>query len=505
MAGGIPAQAPAPPPAPSAAELARAGNEALNRGQYTTAIYLLKQAVNLDGRHPSAWTALGRAYLALDQVDAAIDAHLKQIDVNPQCPGVYENLGLAYFRKEKRDEAIEAFKQQIDVDPQNAAAHTSLGSSYYDLQKYPDAITELEKAVSIRPEDNHARIVLGGAYLGAGQREKGLGLLDEAVQEKSSAAIWNDVAFKFAENKVQLGRAQQYAESAVITVSTQLRNVEADHITIATLRQVVSLAHYWDTLGWVHFQQGHPDEADRFLKAAWSLNPTGPADDHLRRLEGRSVEKPAAMKSVSAGKLLAEKAAAEFYAVQAPPPATAEVRFIRGDDGLRQFTNAIQTTVPAGVFPDSTPGKLVRRFTLICPGEGAPCTIELLAAPAAVATELNAIPPDPHFLDSIRSGVLRGGGGVTAPVPIYRQEPQYAEKARKAKVQGTVVLYVEVDPTGHAGNIKVMRSLGYGLDEKAIEAVSKWEFKPGMKEGKPVTVAATIQVNFRLLDNPNRY
>src|SRR5262249_32619151 len=93
----------------------------------------------------------------------------------------------------------------------------------------------------------------------------------------------------------------------------------------------------------------------------------------------------------------------------------------------------------------------------------------------------------------------RGGGGVTAPAPGFKVEAEYFEDARKAKYQGTVYLYVEVDPSGRAQNIRVTRSLGLGLDEKAIEAVRKWKFKPGYKDGRPVTVAATIEVNFRLL------
>jgi TonB family protein len=96
-------------------------------------------------------------------------------------------------------------------------------------------------------------------------------------------------------------------------------------------------------------------------------------------------------------------------------------------------------------------------------------------------------------------GVFKVGGGVTAPTLLYKVEPEYSEEARKAKYQGTVVLYVEVDPSGHAKNLKVIRSLGLGLDEKAMEAVNKWKFRPGFKDGKPVTVAATIEVNFRLL------
>jgi TonB family protein len=96
-------------------------------------------------------------------------------------------------------------------------------------------------------------------------------------------------------------------------------------------------------------------------------------------------------------------------------------------------------------------------------------------------------------------GVFRVGGGVTAPALIYKVEPEYSEEARKAKYQGTVLLYVQVDPSGKAVNMRVLHSLGLGLDEKAMEAVRKWKFKPGMKDGKPVTVEAQIEVNFRLL------
>jgi periplasmic protein TonB len=99
----------------------------------------------------------------------------------------------------------------------------------------------------------------------------------------------------------------------------------------------------------------------------------------------------------------------------------------------------------------------------------------------------------------IGGGVYRVGGGVSAPALIFKKEPEYSEEARKAKYQGTVTLYVEVDPSGKAVNIRVLHSLGLGLDEKAIEAVKQWKFKPGMKDGKPVTVAASIEVNFRLL------
>jgi TonB family protein len=96
-------------------------------------------------------------------------------------------------------------------------------------------------------------------------------------------------------------------------------------------------------------------------------------------------------------------------------------------------------------------------------------------------------------------GVYRVGGGVSAPALLHKVEPAYTEAARAAKYQGTVLVYAEIGPDGRAGNIRVIRGLGSGLDEKAIEAISQWRFRPGMKDGQPVTVAATIEVNFRLM------
>jgi len=96
-------------------------------------------------------------------------------------------------------------------------------------------------------------------------------------------------------------------------------------------------------------------------------------------------------------------------------------------------------------------------------------------------------------------GAYAIGAGVSAPSIIHKVEPEYSEEARKAKWQGTVTLSVIVDQTGHPRDIKVAQALGLGLDQKAIEAVEKWLFKPGLKDGKPVAVYATIQVTFHLL------
>ena len=98
----------------------------------------------------------------------------------------------------------------------------------------------------------------------------------------------------------------------------------------------------------------------------------------------------------------------------------------------------------------------------------------------------------------IGGGVFRVGGGVSAPSIVYRVEPTYSEEARKAKYQGVVVLSAIVRKDGTIEILKVVRGLGLGLDENAIQELRQWKFRPGMKNGVPVDVALNIEVNFSL-------
>ena len=104
----------------------------------------------------------------------------------------------------------------------------------------------------------------------------------------------------------------------------------------------------------------------------------------------------------------------------------------------------------------------------------------------------------PGWGGGIGGGAYRVGGGVSAPRALYAPDPEYSEEARKAKWQGTVVLWVIVGPDGHPRDIRIQRSLGMGLDEKAIEAVRQWKFDPAKKDGQPVAVQINVEVNFRL-------
>ncbi len=98
----------------------------------------------------------------------------------------------------------------------------------------------------------------------------------------------------------------------------------------------------------------------------------------------------------------------------------------------------------------------------------------------------------------IGGGVYRVGGGVSAPRLIYGPDPEFSEEARKAKYQGTVILWVIVGTDGRTHDIRIARPLGLGLDAKAVEAVRVWRFEPARKDGVPVPVQVSVEVNFRL-------
>jgi len=96
--------------------------------------------------------------------------------------------------------------------------------------------------------------------------------------------------------------------------------------------------------------------------------------------------------------------------------------------------------------------------------------------------------------------LARVGGGVSAPVALNMVEAQFSDEARNAHYEGVCIVQVIVDAKGNPQNPRIVRALGLGLDAKAIEAVKRYKFKPAMKNGTPVPVMISVQVNFRLYE-----
>jgi TonB family protein len=101
------------------------------------------------------------------------------------------------------------------------------------------------------------------------------------------------------------------------------------------------------------------------------------------------------------------------------------------------------------------------------------------------------------FAQGGADGASKSGGDLTDVAVLFKVDPEYTKEARQAKLAGAVLLSLIVDTEGKARDIRVVRSLGMGLDEKAIEALQKWKFRPRTKNGIAVTIRANVEMNFK--------
>ena len=209
----------------------------------------------------------------------------------------YNNLGRAYWQERKYDDAVKAFNQQIGNNPLDKFAHANLGAMYSEWHKYDLAAPELEKAASLTPDSGELQVSLGDAYLNLGQEDKALAAFDHAVELNANPLVWNNIAYQLSLKKSHLDRAQQYAESAVSATAAALRNVSLDRLTRNDLSLVPSLIAYWDTLGWIEFDEGNLGKAEKYVAAAWELGHHGEVGDHLGQIYEKRGEKDLAMRT----------------------------------------------------------------------------------------------------------------------------------------------------------------------------------------------------------------
>ncbi|MGH9714037.1 MAG: DUF3857 domain-containing protein [Candidatus Acidiferrales bacterium] len=420
--------APTIPPTAKADELLEAGLAALNSGNPRAAIPLFQRVVELDAKHKQAWNDLGLAFLRLGKFDDAADAFRKQIGVNPYDEHAYDYLGITYQQQLKYSDAAAAYSKQIEVNPLDPIAHAALGGLFLEQHKYAEAVPELDKATVLTPDNAGLQVSLGNAYINTGEQENALAAFEKAAELSQTPTVWNNIAYNLAEHQLELDKAQRYAESAAAATAANLRNVELAHLTLDDLNEVQAIGAYWDTLGWVYFQRGDLDRAERYIRAAWLLNQHGEVADHLARvlekrgqkdqairtyamalvaihsvpetrsrldgllgadaktthiekLVSRAHDDLSSLRTFPVGKLVSEKAEADFLVLLSPGEKDAKVdavQFVSGSEKLRPYAGALRSIHFAGMFPDSSPIRLVRRGTLSCSAATGQCVFVLL-------------------------------------------------------------------------------------------------------------------------------
>lgn len=440
----------------SANDLFDAGVQAFSNHNYDVAVQLLERVAATDPAHKGLWMALGRAYFASGQNQKAVEAYQKQIAANPYDESAYNELGQVYEDQQKYDDAIAAFKKQIEINPLDPNAHASLGILYMNLKRFSEAVPELEKAVSIQPKNPVLLASLGQAYLATGQPQQGMMSLDKAVAMAPSPLIWNNVAYAFAEQNVQLSRADAYADAAINALETQLRDVTLANLRYQDLGTTQMLLNTWDTKGWVLFKSGSPDKAEAYILPAWQGTYSGTVAEHLGEiaemrgnrdqathyyamaLAGDSPSITAKTKLSALGvsgdalegmvskakkeevaertvKLDAiQKGTADFFLLVSPSKIE-DVKFIKGEESLRAFTDMLKAMNAPMKFPPGAQGHVVRRVRVSCGSapaakpapKSAPKGKGATPQPAAESAPGN-LQPGPCSVEWIPAGQVRG-------------------------------------------------------------------------------------------------
>jgi TonB family protein len=126
----------------------------------------------------------------------------------------------------------------------------------------------------------------------------------------------------------------------------------------------------------------------------------------------------------------------------------------------------------------------------------------VINSPLPISAEMAALSSDP--IPTFKDGILKGGVGATPnPVCVRCPDPEYTDEARRAQFQGEVVLQVTINPQGRVVNAVVTKGSGHGLEQKSLDAVKKWQFKPIVDlDGNPASVSVSVEVGFRLLHGP---
>jgi len=407
-------------------EAARAYDEAREQFQkhnILQEIASLRRAVEIDPKFTRAWLWLGEIYKFTGQADSALEAYQKAIAIAPQEPVSYKALGFTLMGMRRFEEAIPVWQNLIKTVPGDSDGPVNLATCLSRLKRYEEAVSVLESAVKNNPDRPSLQLQLGSAYLERGSEEKALATFKMAIEADSgsdalNADMLNSVAYALAEKKKGLSQALQFAEKAVHDVEEESSGIQLSQLDNQDFTVGTRLAAYWDTLGWVHFGLGHLEEAERYLKAAWTLMQAAVVGDHLGQVYEKLGKRREALRayrfalqalgrngdpqmrdrlqsSVAAlsgraasasaiqdvGAELGEERtfklpqvhdwgggykSAEFVVALAKQPGAVDAKFVSGATELKSASAALGALKASFPFPDDSHARVVRRGVLSC-------------------------------------------------------------------------------------------------------------------------------------------
>jgi tetratricopeptide (TPR) repeat protein len=395
---------------PEAQALLRETQQAIQRGDAPAALDAAQRAVTADPQFSFAWLLLGNLQVGMNKEDQGIESLKKSIQLGPSDPTRYEMVTNDLMKKHREQAALEIWKGLAAAHPDDAATALRVAEILGAQKLYADEAKELEPVAQKNPNDEKVLMHLGLAYLHLPDKEKGAQLIARAADMTFDAAELNNAAYTLAETGVHLEQALRYSQDAVREVETGTSKISLNSLTLADIRSMPALASDWDTLGWVQYQMGHPEIAEKYVNAAWKLGGTAVIANHLGQVyEKESKKHDAAVayaNALSAGKSAPEGTdkrleevqkgvrfqdqvhpdsialqglrttkiqwkvtsyqSAEFFVLFGAEGKVSDVKFVSGSEQLRDAAKAISAAHFDAAFPDDNPTQILRRGILSC-------------------------------------------------------------------------------------------------------------------------------------------
>jgi tetratricopeptide (TPR) repeat protein len=268
----------------SADDIVQAAFNAERVGNYSEAVRLFSQVAKEHPDRRNIWGQLGYAELGARQYQKAVTGFQKQIAANAYAPYAYFYLGNTYQMLGRYDAAIRAYKKQIQINPLHKYAHENLGNVYLLQKKYALAESEFESATKLDPKNVQLYVGLGDAQLGLNKDAAALQSFQKVLARSPGPLVWNNIAYVLSEHRAHLDMALQLSENSIRATEAQLNGISLDTIGKAQAGQVSTITSYWDTMGWILFQQGRTKMAAEYIQAAWMMEDSATIGDHMGQI-----------------------------------------------------------------------------------------------------------------------------------------------------------------------------------------------------------------------------
>jgi tetratricopeptide (TPR) repeat protein len=429
--GHLTAADPAHIPATETLDLYKHGQEEAKRKNWANAIEAFGSSVKADPQYPDAWRELGRAHMYAHQYPDAEAAFRKYLELAPDDRLAYLNMAWALQSQKKYELVEDMLVKRIAVAPKDADALYRLGLAYLALHLAEQAVPVLERSTVQAPKYAAARFALGRAYLETREDDLAVGAFRKVLELDDSENMLNGVAYTLAEHNSSLDAAENWSRLSIGVVEKELNESSLSNVQSQTWALVVKLGQYWDTMGWIKFQQGNMKDAERYVLAAWEVTDDLAIAMHLGRIyesQGRrndaiemylaalskappeydlsddaketrkrladivggysqvddqvaqARKKKSPLRTVAIANPSGAQGIAQYTVIIDANSKVVDLAATNPEDPLAALNDAIRAAAMPQSFPDDALKKLPRLGTLACTGAEQPCVFTLLSA-----------------------------------------------------------------------------------------------------------------------------